>query len=213
VTDMTSFMTSYVTHVSPLHPRRFRSLFISSPSLYPFFSRTVHFLFSLHYYLAFFRSLVFGLVQGLRVFLSGLFANTGVQVRSVFSAFSFLCSRSETLHRRQGATMSTIVNYIRRSFQGTNLEIFKFGMYLSFPIGYMYYFGTNLENRFSVPGFWPSQEQSHKIPYEREEIRAEVERIQQDIKGREVERRRRTEDALSGAKLAFRDQTDDKGRA
>ncbi len=54
-------------------------------------------------------------------------------------------------------------------------------MYLAFPIGYMYYFGTNLENRFSVPGFWPTQEQSHKIPYEREEIRAEVQRIQQKM--------------------------------
>jgi protein PET100 len=54
-------------------------------------------------------------------------------------------------------------------------------MYLAFPIGYMYYFGTNLENRFSVPGFWPTQEQSHKIPFEREEIRAEVQRIQQKM--------------------------------
>jgi len=76
-------------------------------------------------------------------------------------------------------------------------------MYLAFPIGYMYYFGTNLENRFSVPDFWPSQEQSHKIPYERDEIRAEVQRIQQDIKGRELERRKRAEDALGAAKLAF----------
>jgi len=45
----------------------------------------------------------------------------------------------------------------------------------------MYYFGTNLENRFSVPGFWPTQEQSHKIPFEREEIRAEVQRIRQKM--------------------------------
>ena len=70
----------------------------------------------------------------------------------------------------------------------------------------MYYFGTNLENRFSVPGFWPSQEQSHKIPYEREEIKAEVERIQRDMKERELERRRRAEEALGAARLAFRDQ-------
>ncbi|KIW56738.1 hypothetical protein PV05_05374 [Exophiala xenobiotica] len=74
-----------------------------------------------------------------------------------------------------------VFNYILRSLRGTNLEVFKFGMYLAFPIGYMYYFGTNLENRFSVPGFWPTQEQSHKIPYEREEIRAEVQRIQQKM--------------------------------
>lgn len=46
-----------------------------------------------------------------------------------------------------------------------------------FPIGWMYYFGTNLEERFSVPDFWPSPESTHKIPFEREEIKAEVERL------------------------------------
>ena len=46
-----------------------------------------------------------------------------------------------------------------------------------FPIGWMYYFGTNLEERFSVPDFWPSPESTHKIPFEREEIKAEVERM------------------------------------
>ncbi|KAK4937951.1 hypothetical protein LTR10_021516 [Elasticomyces elasticus] len=102
--------------------------------------------------------------------------------------------------------MSMVYNYILRSLRGTNLEVFKFGMYLAFPIGYMYYFGTNLENRFSVPGFWPTQEQSHKIPYEREEIKAEVERIQEQMKERDMERRRRADDALSTAKLAFQRQ-------
>ena len=46
-----------------------------------------------------------------------------------------------------------------------------------FPIGWMYYFGTNLEERFSVPDFWPSPESTHKIPFERDEIKAEVERL------------------------------------
>lgn len=41
----------------------------------------------------------------------------------------------------------------------------------------MYYFGTNLDERFSVPGFWPTTEQSHKIPLEREEIDAELSRM------------------------------------
>lgn len=68
-----------------------------------------------------------------------------------------------------------------------------------FPIGWMYYFGTNLENRFSVDGFWPTQEQSHKIPYEKDEIKAEVERIQ-----REMRRRRETDSALAKASNAFR---------
>lgn len=46
-----------------------------------------------------------------------------------------------------------------------------------FPIAVMYYFGTNLDNRFSVPDFWPKADQTHKIPFERDEIRAELERL------------------------------------
>lgn len=38
-----------------------------------------------------------------------------------------------------------------------------------FPIGWMYYFGTNLESRFQVPDFWPKPEETHKIPFEKEE--------------------------------------------
>ncbi|CAI6333672.1 unnamed protein product [Periconia digitata] len=60
---------------------------------------------------------------------------------------------------------------------GPNLEVFKFGMYILFPIGVMYYFGTNLDNRFSVPDFWPKEGQTHKIPFEREEIKSELERM------------------------------------
>ncbi|KAI1000790.1 hypothetical protein K3495_g7409 [Podosphaera aphanis] len=60
---------------------------------------------------------------------------------------------------------------------GLNLEVFKFSMYIMFPIAVMYYYGTNLDNRFSVPGFWPKPEESYKIPFEREEIKAELERL------------------------------------
>ncbi|CEL01682.1 hypothetical protein BJX68DRAFT_269554 [Aspergillus pseudodeflectus] len=66
---------------------------------------------------------------------------------------------------------------ILRRLQGGNLEIFKFGMYVIFPIGWMYYFGTNLDERFSVPGFWPTAEQSHKIPLEKEDIDKELARM------------------------------------
>ncbi|QIX01674.1 hypothetical protein AMS68_007191 [Peltaster fructicola] len=60
---------------------------------------------------------------------------------------------------------------------GPNLEVFKFGMYILFPISMMYYFGTNLDNRFSVPDFWPSKDQTHKIPFDREERQKELERL------------------------------------
>ncbi|KAL2112412.1 hypothetical protein VUR80DRAFT_7649 [Thermomyces stellatus] len=60
---------------------------------------------------------------------------------------------------------------------GLRLEVFKFGTYLLFPIGIMYYFGANLDDRFAVPGFWPKPEESNKVPHSREEIKAEYERI------------------------------------
>lgn len=41
----------------------------------------------------------------------------------------------------------------------------------------MYYFGTNLDDRFKVKGFWPSEEQSHKIPLDKEEIDQELARM------------------------------------
>lgn len=47
-----------------------------------------------------------------------------------------------------------------------------------FPIGWMYYFGTNLDSKFSVPDFWPRPEQQHKIPFERDEIESELQRLQ-----------------------------------
>lgn len=46
-----------------------------------------------------------------------------------------------------------------------------------FPIGIMYYFGTNLDNRFAVPDFWPKAEHANKLPTEKEEIHAELERL------------------------------------
>ena len=51
----------------------------------------------------------------------------------------------------------------------------------------MYYFGTNLDNRFSVPGFWPTPEETHKIPFEKEEIATELARL----KARRLELRRK----------------------
>jgi protein PET100 len=66
----------------------------------------------------------------------------------------------------------------------------QFGMYILFPISIMYYFGTNLEGRFSVPEFWPKPGQTHKIPYDREEIAKELERI----KARNLENKRRREE-------------------
>ena len=50
----------------------------------------------------------------------------------------------------------------------------------------MYYFGTNLDQKFSIPDFWPTAEQSHKIPREKEDIKREVERIRMEIRERKL---------------------------
>lgn len=58
-------------------------------------------------------------------------------------------------------------------------DLVQFGMYIMFPIGIMYYFGTNLDSRFSVPDFWPKEGQTHRIPFEKEEITEELERLKE----------------------------------
>ncbi|KAI9756972.1 MAG: hypothetical protein M4579_003630 [Chaenotheca gracillima] len=70
---------------------------------------------------------------------------------------------------------------------GPNLEVVKFGIYILFPIGIMYHFGTNLDRRFAVPEFWPTADQTNKVPFERDEINAELERL----KNLRLERRKR----------------------
>lgn len=56
-----------------------------------------------------------------------------------------------------------------------------------FPIGWMYYFGLNLDTRFSVPDFWPEEGSTHRIPFEKDELKALGERL----RGERLERRRR----------------------
>lgn len=63
----------------------------------------------------------------------------------------------------------------------------------------MYYFGTNLEERFAVPDFWPKPEQSHKIPLEREEIDQEIERLEQKKKLQRAFRRELDEQKTANA--------------
>jgi protein PET100, fungi type len=66
---------------------------------------------------------------------------------------------------------------VHSSFTNMLIVVHQFGMYILFPIGIMYYFGTNLDSRFSTPDFWPKEGQTHTIPFEREEIKAELERL------------------------------------
>jgi protein PET100 len=68
-------------------------------------------------------------------------------------------------------------------------------MYIMFPIAIMYYYGTNLDGRFSTPDFWPKPEQTNKIPFEKDEIKAELERLRQKrlyLRERRLERENQT---------------------
>jgi len=69
------------------------------------------------------------------------------------------------------------VNPTSRCIHHGLLSSFQFGLYIMFPIGWMYYFGTNLEERFNIPDFWPAPETTHKIPFDRDEIQAEAVRL------------------------------------
>lgn len=77
-------------------------------------------------------------------------------------------------------------------------------MYILLPVVSMYYFGTNLDKRFSVPGFWPKPEETHKIPFEKDEIQAELERLRE----RRLERRNRRleQERMGGVKEAGADK-------
>lgn len=51
----------------------------------------------------------------------------------------------------------------------------------------MWYFGLNLDTRFSVPDFWPEPGSTHRLPFERDELKALAERLREE----RLERKRR----------------------
>ncbi len=51
----------------------------------------------------------------------------------------------------------------------------------------MYYFGVNLDTRFAVPDFWPEPGSTHRIPFEKDELKELSERL----KAERLEKRRR----------------------
>lgn len=73
-----------------------------------------------------------------------------------------------------------------------------------FPIGWMWYFGTNLETRFTVPDFWPEPGTTHTIPFEKEDLKEMAERLKAD---RLERKRRRLEQARMEMREAGSEQT------
>ncbi|KAF5092863.1 hypothetical protein D0Z03_002661 [Geotrichum reessii] len=74
--------------------------------------------------------------------------------------------------------------------QGTNLEIFRFAFYVSFPIGTMIWVGIDTHEKFNVPKYQPDPARLNQIPKDPVEIRAEVERMRAE----RIERRKRLEE-------------------
>lgn len=74
-------------------------------------------------------------------------------------------------------------------------------MYIMFPIGIMFYYGVNLDQKFSTPDFWPKPEQTHRIPFEKDEIRTELERLKEKrLRIREMRMRSEAHGAFEGRK-------------
>uniref|UniRef100_A0A060TCS7 ARAD1D45430p n=1 Tax=Blastobotrys adeninivorans TaxID=409370 RepID=A0A060TCS7_BLAAD len=60
-----------------------------------------------------------------------------------------------------------------------NLEIFKFAIYVSFPIGIMLYVGSDTHRRLNITNFWPDPARLNYPPKDPVEIKAEIERMRQ----------------------------------
>jgi protein PET100, fungi type len=67
----------------------------------------------------------------------------------------------------------------------------------------MYYFGTNLDERFSVPDYWPTKEQSHTLPYDHKDLKEEVMRIQNQMRLKaEITKKRREQEAAEQSQIS-----------
>lgn len=76
--------------------------------------------------------------------------------------------------------------------QGTNLEIMRFAICVSFPIATMVWVGHDTHEKLNVPSFWPDPSRLHQIPKDPEELRAEIARMR---KARLEKRQRLEEEA------------------
>ncbi|KZT51001.1 hypothetical protein CALCODRAFT_443708 [Calocera cornea HHB12733] len=61
---------------------------------------------------------------------------------------------------------------------GPNLELFKFAVYVFFPVAIMFHYGNpEWYEKHVLPmkdTFWPKEENTNKIPHDRATIRAEL---------------------------------------
>jgi len=59
------------------------------------------------------------------------------------------------------------------------MEVFRFGLYVLFPVGFMAYFGAPefFEKHVKTINFWPPPEKTNHPPTTKEEIEKELERM------------------------------------
>lgn len=61
-----------------------------------------------------------------------------------------------------------------------NLEILRFAFYVSYPIGFMLYIGTNTHKRLNIHDFWPDPATLNNPPKDPVEIKMELERMKEE---------------------------------
>lgn len=71
-----------------------------------------------------------------------------------------------------------LINWMKNfKLQGTNLEIMRFALCVSFPIATMVWVGNNTHEKLNIPSFWPDPSRLNQIPKDPEELRAEIARM------------------------------------
>lgn len=63
---------------------------------------------------------------------------------------------------------------------GPNLEVFRFGVYVSMPILLMFYVGSNTHEKLNVVDFWPDPNRLNQIPKDRVELKMELARMREE---------------------------------
>ncbi|KAG0239862.1 hypothetical protein BGW41_007442 [Actinomortierella wolfii] len=74
---------------------------------------------------------------------------------------------------------------------GPKLEIFKFGIYIMIPVGFMTYFGAPefYDKHVKQFRFWPAPEQVNtRVGIDRQELMYELERLKQERLARKAAR-------------------------
>lgn len=88
--------------------------------------------------------------------------------------------------------------------KGVNLEIFRYAVFVSSPIVFMYYLGRHTHDKLNVPDFWPDPARLNQIPKDRVELKMEIERLRKERLEKKAQR-----DASAGTNMLSIDDSED----